>query len=315
MSVAIIDTGVDATHPAVKGRVAKGADFSAGGQSSTGNGWIDRNGHGTQMAGLVVGFGRVQGVAPAATVIPVNASVTSSALGTARLAEGIRWAVGQHVKVISISSGGDDDLRLRQAVELAIANDIVIVAAAGNAGEDAAVTYPAAYRGVISACGVDRMGAHSTISIIGPELTLCAPSNGISSAYPGGRYVVGSGTSEATALIAGAAALIRSKFPTLTATQVMERLYATAIDRGAAGKDDVYGYGVIDVVRALTADLPPSAPASSPSFLPTSSPDARVYESSQDTKPWLIVLGSILCLVLLAVGSALAVAATRSSKN
>ncbi len=110
---------------------------------------------------------------------------------------------------------------------------------------------------MIAVGGVDRTGAHASVSVSGPEIDVVAPAVDIYSTSYGGKYSKGTGTSSATAIVAGAAALIRSKFPDLPAAEVAHRLTATAVDKGPPGRDDQYGYGVIDLVAALTADVPP----------------------------------------------------------
>jgi len=308
VTVAVVDTGVDAHHPDLKGRVLAGADFSGGGQTSTGDGLTDNDGHGTEMAGLVVGHGKVVGVAPSARVISVRDRATSAAGGSARLAEGIRWSIDHGARVISISSGGTEDLLLKQIIEAAIARDVVIIAGAGNTTQRSTVQYPAAYPGVIAACGVDRKGNHSSISVTGPELVLCAPSDGISSTLPGGRYAIGTGTSESTALIAGAAALVRAKFPQLSAAEVVHRLTATATDKGTPGRDDVYGFGVVNIVDALTKNVPPLIPSaasssvSQPSAAETDEPDGL----ANSIQPWHVALAGVCCLATLALLGGLA---------
>jgi type VII secretion-associated serine protease mycosin len=308
ITVAVIDSGVDASHVDLKGRVLSGADFSLGGPTSTGNGRVDTSGHGTQMAGLVVGRGKVNGVAPAARVLPVRDHASADSGTAGRLSEGIRWAVEHGARVVSISSGGDGDLLLKQAVVDALAKDVVLVAAAGNTSQRTAIGYPAAYPGVIAACGVDRDGNHSSISVTGPALVLCAPSDGISSTLPGGRYAIGTGTSESTALIAGAAALVRAKFPQLSAAEVVHRLTATATDKGTPGRDDVYGFGVVNIVDALTKNVPPLTPSaasssvSQPSAAETDEPDGL----ANSIQPWHVALAGVCCLATLALLGGLA---------
>ncbi len=119
------------------------------------------------------------------------------------------------------------------------------------------MTYPASEDGVIAVSGIDQMGRHATISTTGPEIDVAAPAVDIYSTSYDGKYSKGTGTSGATAIVAGAAALIRSKYPHLPASEVVHRLTATAVDKGPPGRDDEYGYGVIDLVAALTADVPP----------------------------------------------------------
>ncbi|GGO03156.1 hypothetical protein GCM10011576_03240 [Micromonospora parathelypteridis] len=120
---------------------------------------------------------------------------------------------------------------------------------------------------MIAVGGVGRDGLHAAVSVTGPKVDVVAPAVDIYSTSYDGKYSKGTGTSSATAIVAGAAALIRSKYPYLPAREVAHRLTATAVDKGAPGRDDEYGYGVIDLVAALTADVPPlgfesvSAPA------------------------------------------------------
>jgi len=145
-----------------------------------------------------------------------------------------------------------------------------VVAAAGNLPSDTSVRYPAAYPGVVAAAGTDEHGNHAAVSVTGSQVVLAAPATNIVQPYPDHRYAVGTGTSASTAIIAGAAALVRSRFPKLSAAEVIHRLTATAIDKGPPGRDDQYGYGLINIVAALTANVPPaSASASPPSTAPT----------------------------------------------
>ncbi|MEV0267581.1 S8 family serine peptidase [Hamadaea sp. NPDC050747] len=315
VTVAIIDSGVDATHPDLRGRVVSGADFTEGGQVSTGDGTRDIRGHGTQMAGLIVGNGRVQGVAPGATIVPINDHTTTDAPSSGALVEGIKWAVAHNVDVISISAGGPDSPLLKRAVDLAIQHDIVVVAAAGNVGQSTELRYPAAYPGVVAVCGVDRQGNHSSVSATVPPPVLCAPSDNISSTYPGSRYAVGSGTSQATALVAGSVALIRAKFPSISAADVVNRLADTATDKGELGRDNVYGYGIVNILDALVKDVPllgeSAAVAAS-----TGQHGTNDGGSSGRWEPWYLALGGLVFLVFMAVaGAASAALVTRSRRQ
>ncbi|NBE81362.1 type VII secretion-associated serine protease mycosin [Micromonospora sp. NEAU-HG-1] len=256
--VAVPDTGVD-PHPDLQKNLLSGIDVVAGG---TGDGHRDQNSHGTSMAGLIAAHGQnanggALGIAPRAKIMPIISS-SSYNLGEADdLAAGIEYATSHGAKVISISSGGGSNTRLIQAVRGALAADIVVVAAAGNAPEDSGIQYPATEEGVISVGGIDQQGNHASVSVTGTGLDVVAPAVDIYSTSYGGKYSKGTGTSSATAIVAGAAALIRSKYPDLPATEVVHRLTATAVDKGPPGRDDEYGYGVIDLVAALTADVPP----------------------------------------------------------
>ncbi|MEU3453882.1 type VII secretion-associated serine protease mycosin [Micromonospora sp. NPDC006766] len=256
--VAVPDSGVD-PHPDLRDNLLSGVDIISGGR---GKGQKDLDGHGTGMAGLIAGHGHgalngILGIAPEAKILPIYESPPHGDGTEEALAESIEYAISQHVDVISISAAGGASARLQRATRSAIQANIIIVAAAGNTDRSATVGYPASEPGVIAVGGVDKNGKHAAFSISGPEIDVVAPAVDIYSTSINGKYRVGTGTSDATAIVAGAAALIRSKYPNLPAQEVKHRLTATAIDKGPPGRDDEYGYGVIDLVAALTADVPP----------------------------------------------------------
>ncbi|MDG4760091.1 type VII secretion-associated serine protease mycosin [Micromonospora sp. WMMD710] len=266
--VAVPDTGVD-DHPDLRSNLLTGTDVTAGG---TGDGKVDSSSHGTGMAGLIAAHGRgdnlgALGVAPGSKLLPIRIQVTEEEGDSDDLAAGIEYAVSRGAKVISISSVTGPNRNLQRAVENAIQAEVLIIAAAGNSPRDRYVSFPAAYPGVVAVGGIDRIGNHASVSVAGPEVDVVAPAVDIYSTSINGKYRRGTGTSDATAIVAGAAALIRSKYPYLPAREVAHRLTATAVDKGPPGRDDEYGYGVIDLVAALTADVPPlgfesvSAPA------------------------------------------------------
>jgi subtilisin family serine protease len=152
---------------------------------------------------------------------------------------------------------------------------------------------------------VDQNGAHASVSVAGPQVVLAAPAVDIVSTGLQHSYRKANGTSDATAIIAGAAALVRAKFPDLSAAEVVHRLTATADDKGPPGRDDEYGYGVLNIVKALTADVPPLAPGS-PSTVaaPTTPPPGP----GSPLKTVLVIAGiTIVLLVAAAAVTALAV--------
>jgi type VII secretion-associated serine protease mycosin len=290
VTVAVLDTGVEATHPDLVGSILPGMDFTG-----AGDGHVDEDGHGTAMASLIVAHGRVRGVAPAARVLPVRVSVIDQT-GSGRFSDGIPWAVAHGAKVISISFGGhSDDILQRQEIQKALAADVVVVAAAGNRPDDKSIIFPAYVPGVVAVAAVDKDGNQADFSVRGQEVVIAAPGVGNSTAVPGGKYIVGSGTSDATAIVAGAVALIRSRFPQLKAPEVIRRLTATAIDKGSPGRDPDYGYGVLNIVGALTADLPA---ATSPSVKASSAASAQP-PSKQDRFPWWLL--AIIAVPIVAV--------------
>jgi subtilisin family serine protease len=204
--------------------------------------------------------------------------------------------------------GGDSDVALlRIAVERAIAKDVVVVAAVGNRPANGR-QYPAAYPGVIGAGGTNRDGDQASNAIRSPAAVLAAPaedivSTGSRAVTPGG-YRSGTGTSAATAIIAGVAALVRSEFPDLSAAEVIHRMTATAIDKGEPGRDNAYGYGIVDPVAALTADVPPLDPSGTPAATPSASSGSASGDGASGTPAGWLVGGGVG--VLLIVGLVLA---------
>ncbi len=294
--VAVIDTGVDAGHPDLAGSVLHGADIAN--DPHSGDGRVDVVGHGTGMAGLIAAHGRAVGVAPASKILPVRAFTDVSALGapSQKVAAAIDWAVDHGATVMNISAGGQlgsDSERL--AIARAVARNVVVVAAAGNKPEAVELEYPAAYNDVVAVVGVDRQGHHADVSVSGAGAVIAAPAVDIFSTDVRGvglsGYSTGTGTSAAAAIVSGVVALIRSRFPKLPAAEVVRRLTATADDRGPPGRDADYGYGIVNPVKALTADLPvpPSASAVT-SALP--GPSADDGESGAPLG-WLAVAGAV----------------------
>ncbi|WP_432836610.1 S8 family serine peptidase [Dactylosporangium sp. CA-092794] len=108
--------------------------------------------------------------------------------------------------------------------------------------------------------GSDRAGNHAAISATGPEMVVAAPAVDIVSTRPSGNYGVASGTSDATAIVAGVVALVRARYPGLAAAEVVRRIAVTATDRGRPGRDDEFGFGIVNPVAALTADVGPVSP-------------------------------------------------------
>ncbi|MFI7550599.1 type VII secretion-associated serine protease mycosin [Micromonospora sediminimaris] len=270
LSVAVLDTGVS-SHPDLRDNLLPGADLT----NEENDGRHDSDGHGTGMAGLIAAHGRSStsgtlGIAPRAKILPVRFKQYGTQGTTEGLSQAIKYAVRQHSAVISISSTGETDPKLQQAIQEAADAGIVIVAAAGNTPDDRRVGFPAAYPNVIAVGGIDQEGRRAQVSVTGTEVDVVAPAVELVSTDFNGGYRVGTGTSGAAAIVAGAAALIRAKYPYLPADEVAHRLTATAIDKGPPGRDDQYGYGVIDLVAALTADVPPRGFGS----VRTAAPDA-----------------------------------------
>ncbi|MFE5563779.1 S8 family serine peptidase [Amycolatopsis japonica] len=233
--VGLVDTGVDLSEPALTGQVLVEADFP-----DLGGGATSGESHGTIMASLVAE------VAPQAKIL--SARMTG---GPEDANNAIRWAVDYGATVINVSLGGPVDSPAFDAgLRYAMEHDAVVVAAAGNADVDSEVTSPADRPGVVAVSAVDENGHFArNVSVSGHEVSFAAPGVGITTASK--RAAPTSGTSHAAALMTGVVALVRARFPQLTAEQVVERLARTAKDMGAPGRDPEYGYGTVDPVAAL----------------------------------------------------------------
>ncbi|UGY90470.1 type VII secretion-associated serine protease mycosin [Streptomyces gobiensis] len=269
VTVAVLDTGVDADHPDLRGAVLTGKDVIGFGAQRGDRSWAR---HGTAMAGIIAGRGHgsgrregVLGIAPEAKILPVRVLLEEgdpqrkkarSARGGA-LAEGIRWAVDQGAEVINLSLGDDSaaahpDPREDAAVRYALRKGAVVVASAGNGGEDGdRVSYPAAYPGVITVTAVDRYGARASFSTRRWYATVSAPGKDVVIADPDGKYYNGWGTSAAAAVVSGVTALVRAAHPDLSPAQIKKLLSDTARNTPAGGRSDSLGTGVVDVAAAI----------------------------------------------------------------
>ncbi|MEV1329576.1 type VII secretion-associated serine protease mycosin [Micromonospora costi] len=260
VTVAVIDSGVDATHPDLVGQVLPGLDLVTPG----GGPEADPVGHGTTVAGLIAGRNDdkrgVVGLAPDARILPVRVLDDENRYDDAMIvARGVRWAVDNGARVINLSLGGSGDSpALAAALDYAFARDVVVIACTGNLASSTTtkVWYPAREPGVIAVAGLERNSENLwSGSITGRDTVLTAPATGLVGARPGGYWRV-QGTSFAAPLVAATAALVRSRYPQMSAGEVVNRLVTTARDIGPTGRDDRFGYGLVDPVAALTADVP-----------------------------------------------------------
>ncbi|WP_229890794.1 type VII secretion-associated serine protease mycosin [Streptomyces mashuensis] len=270
ITVAVLDTGVDDTHPDLRGQVLSGTDLVGFGAGPGDRAWAR---HGTAMAGIIAGRGHgtgdadgVLGVAPEARILPVRVILEDGdparpkargARGGA-LADGIRWAADHGADVINLSLGDDSDTahpepREDAAVQYALSKGAVVVASAGNGGEQGDhVSYPAAYPGVIAVTAVDRYGSRAPFSTRRWYATVSAPGVDVVIADPDRRYYEGWGTSAAAAFVSGAVALLRAAHPALTPAEIRSLLTRTAQDAPDGGRDDERGAGLVDVAAALS---------------------------------------------------------------
>ncbi|MFY1635503.1 type VII secretion-associated serine protease mycosin [Solwaraspora sp. WMMB335] len=259
ITVAVVDTGVAANSPQLRGRVLPGIDLTSPGQPRADD---DCFGHGTFVAGIIcaapadgTGF---HGVAPDVRILPIRVA-NSMDDGTARLlARGIRTAVDGGADIVNISASTTvPEQSLVSAIEYAEQRDVVVVSAAANsAGQGQQIAYPAALPSVLAVGAIDSTGALAAFSQTGAHLGLTAPGVEVVSVGPGGPgHWLGSGTSYAVPFVVGVAALVRAYRPDLSAAEVRHRLLTTA-DHPAVGLPDAgYGWGVVNPAAAVSAAL------------------------------------------------------------
>jgi len=216
ITVAILDTGCDLTHPDLKERIVSGRNFTNDDNGNP-NVFRDYNGHGTHVAGTIAAIQNnsgVVGAAPEANLLIIKVLDKNGSGQYEWIINGINYAIQQKVDIISMSLGGPEDVpELHEAIQKAVANNILVVCAAGNEGDGSASTnefdYPGSYNEVISVGAVDLSRNPSRFSNSNNEVDLVAPGEKILSTYLNGKYAVLSGTSMATPHVSGAMALVK----------------------------------------------------------------------------------------------------------
>jgi subtilisin family serine protease len=243
--VAVIDTGIDDTNPALSGVIADQFDAMP-------NVPVEKRDHGTSVDGLIAGVGALEGMAPGARIYHARAFEGGKSTMDVILSA-LDWAAEQNVSIINMSFVGPKNDLLATACRNARGLGIILVAAAGNNGPKAPYGYPAAYDGVIAVTATDakdglmpqaNRGAYVFISAPGVEMV--APSGA-------GSDVV-TGTSFAAAIVSGAIANLIHAAPERSADDIEKALAATARDLGLKGRDKDFGYGLLDIKAAEAAN-------------------------------------------------------------
>ncbi|MDY7101498.1 MAG: S8 family serine peptidase, partial [Actinomycetota bacterium] len=283
--VAVIDTGVDASHPDLAGALVGGQTFLVPGVTAHvlptdpdydyyWNPTYDPNGHGTHV-GAIIGARRdnavgIVGLAPGVKIMPIKVLNDAGSGTSSDVAQGITWATDNGATVINLSLGGTGySSVVKAAVDHALAAGVTVVAAAGNSGPNSGPIYPAAYDGVIGVGALDRDLGPATFSAYAdshPYVDISAPGVDICSAWTttprepfGGQYAVVNGTSQATPHVAAAAALLLEPNAGIAPDDVTAQLEATAFDVWAGGNDNVTGFGNVDpetAIAGLGTNLP-----------------------------------------------------------
>lgn len=248
--VAVIDTGVDLHHPDLQGQLLKGINVVNEKKLP-----VDDVGHGTHVAGIISAIvNNSEGVAGMTwynKILPVKVLDETGAGSTYSVAQGIIWAADHGAKVINMSLGNYVEAQfLHDAIRYAYDKDVVLIAATGNDNTEKP-GFPAAYPEVLAVSAIDFDKKRAPFSNFGSYIDVMAPGVSIASTYPHSQYAALSGTSMASPHVAALAALIRSANPLLKNTEVMSIIRQTAMDLGDKGKDKYYGYGQIDVVKAV----------------------------------------------------------------
>jgi thermitase len=266
VKVGIVDTGIDAAHEDLVGkRVDCGGVtkfptlglFGGNAAITDGSKCTDDNDHGSHVAGTIAAIANngkgVAGVAFNSSLSICKALDSGGSGSTTGVANCITYLKNKGVKVISMSLGGGASSTLQSAVQGAWnnGNGAVIVAAAGNDG-NSTLNYPAAYPEVVSVAATDNNDAHASFSNVNSDVEVAAAGVNVLSVKRGGGYVTMSGTSMATPHVAGVVALIRFHNPTWTAAQARAKLDSSVDDLGAAGRDTTFGFGRVNLVKAMT---------------------------------------------------------------
>jgi subtilisin family serine protease len=285
--VAVIDTGVDYTHPDLSANIwsnpnevsGNGIDDDNNGYPDDAMGWnfiddnnkpMDTHGHGTHLSGIIAAVGNnglgIAGVCWQAKIMVLKALTDSGSGASDQLAQAIKYAVDNGARVINISWGGYGNSRLIQdALSYAYNHNCVIVAAAGNNNTNAERFFPGNYSQAITVAACDANDQRASFSNYGTNVDVSAPGVDILSLKAkgtdmgrketnivGGEYYRASGTSMATPFVSGLAALIIASNRDLTNLEVEEKIISSCDDLGTAGKDAYYGYGRINASQALT---------------------------------------------------------------
>jgi hypothetical protein len=275
--IAIIDTGIRATHQDLAGKVIGGRNFFPPtcflifcfGTPVPGN-WADDNGHGTHVAGIAAAHGNnglgVPGVAFINEVKLLAVRVCGTGLGicnAAGITNGIIWAADNGAHVMNLSLGGAANAATQNALQYALSKNVLPVCATGN--DNAAVSFPAAYPECMAVGSTNWSDGRASYSNFGPQTEISAPGGDVGAAphsyilapyfSNNASYAYLAGTSMATPQVAGLAGLLRATGIT-SAPEIRARIRATADDLGAPGVDNLFGSGRINVYRAITQKDP-----------------------------------------------------------
>ncbi|MCU0886180.1 MAG: S8 family serine peptidase [Beijerinckiaceae bacterium] len=259
VKIAVIDSGVDTSHPELAGALDRSADMLTGQPARD----ADADSHGTGMASAVFARSQLTGVAPAASLLAVRAfkgttsGDRSGAQGTSwHVLKGIDWSVAEGARVLNLSFAGPRDELVSRALAVASGRGVIAVAAAGNAGPASAPLFPASDPNVMAVTALDAQDKVFAMANRGRHIALAAPGVDVLVAQPAAGYGMTTGTSIATAHVSGLVALLIERDARLDLAQVRTLLTGTARDLGAPGRDAETGAGLINISAALSRMAP-----------------------------------------------------------
>ncbi len=255
VTVAVIDSGIDAGHPELANTIADSFDALGAREGP--------HVHGTGIAGAIVSHARLMGSAPAARILAIRAFGTApnGAESTSFvILKSLDFAASHGAQIVNMSFAGPRDPLVERAIAGSAAKGIVLVAASGNAGPKSPPLYPAANPNVIAVSATDAGDRLFPASNSGSHIAVAAPGVDIFLPAPDGKYQVTSGTSFSAAYISGLAALMMERNPRLRPDDVRAILVQTARDLGLPGRDDLFGAGEADAFSAVTAVVSAAAP-------------------------------------------------------
>ena len=249
INITILDSGVYAKHPALKGVISKQFD-------TIGKSGIRSSNHGTGIASIIAARGKMVGIAPKARLMSARVFARdrrSSPLiaETYNLMRGIDWAASQKSAIINMSFAGPSDALFKQAIVAADQAGIVLVAAVGNQGSKKPVAFPAAYDQVLAVTATGIKNRLYRNANRGSQVSLAAPGVNIFVARRTRSYGLMTGTSAAAAHVSAAIAVILQQNPNFKPDQITASLTATAIDLGPRGRDKKFGYGLLNIYKAI----------------------------------------------------------------
>lgn len=264
--IAVLDSGIDYNHPDLKDNYKGGYNFAYGNSDPFDDSLMSYipSGHGTHVAGIIAarnnGTG-VVGVAPEASLYALKVLDAGLNGDVSNIIAAIEWAIANNIQIINMSIGSSIfSQALKDACDKAAQAGIILVAAAGNYNNPY-IEYPAAFGSVIAVTATAADDTRPLFSY-GPEMELAAPGVNIKSTIPGGGYKLMTGTSQASPHVAGAAAVLLAKQLAAgnsnlkAATDVRNLLDASALDLGVAGRDQLFGFGRVDLAKALVPSPP-----------------------------------------------------------